>query len=67
MLVRVILLFLVFMVVMAMIQKALRPGRRLRDRPRPEALDRLRCPTCKRITLTETPAPCGRNDCRYRT
>ena len=68
MLLRVVILFLLFMAVMVMIQKAIRPGRRLGgSRDQTATLDRLRCPTCKRVNLTSTPAPCARPDCRYRT
>ena len=61
MILRVVILFLIFIAVMAMIQKALRPRR-----PKRPALDRLRCPTCKRVHFSDTPNACGRQDCRYR-
>ena len=63
MILRVVILFLLFIVIMAMIQKALRPNRKGK---RPKALDRLRCPTCKRVNFSDSPAPCERPDCRYR-
>ncbi len=66
MLLRIVVLFLLFMVVMAMIQKALRPGGRLGGGGRMKTIDRLRCPTCKRVNLNANPAPCERPDCRYR-
>jgi len=65
MLLRATILFLLFIIVMAMIQKALRPGGR-NKLSRPQGLDRLRCPTCKRVNFSNTPAPCERPDCRYR-
>ncbi len=65
MLLKVVALFLVFMIVMASIQKLLRgkslPGARKRG-----ALDRLRCPKCRRIQIAENPGPCERPDCEYR-
>lgn len=64
---RIVLLFLIFIAAMAMIQKAIRPGRRLGGRPPMNTLDRLRCPTCKRVNLAAEPEPCSRPDCRYRT
>ena len=60
MLLRIIILFLIAMAVMGMIQKALRP------KDRRSALDRLRCPECKRVTLGSSPAPCARADCGNR-
>ena len=66
MLVRIVLLFLIFIVAMAMVQKALRPGGKLGDGRPKTTIDRLRCPTCKRINLNATPTPCTRPDCRYR-
>lgn len=65
MILRAIILFLLFIAVMAMIQKALRPGGR-NTLSGPKALDRLRCPTCKRVNFSDKPAPCERPDCRYR-
>lgn len=62
---RIVILFLIFMAVMAMIQKAIRPGRRLGGGTPLSTLDRLRCPTCKRVNLSD-PDPCNRSDCRYR-
>ncbi|WP_417601149.1 hypothetical protein [Pararhodobacter oceanensis] len=50
------------MLVMAMLQKAFRP----KGKAKPKALDRLRCPTCKRVNFSNTPARCDRADCRYR-
>jgi hypothetical protein len=61
MIIKVVLLFLLFIAVMGMIQKALRGGK-----PRLSTMDRMRCPTCKRINGSQTPAPCTRPDCRYR-
>lgn len=66
MLIRVVILFLIFILVMGMVQKMFRPNARLTKRNTP-TLDRLRCPTCKRVNLTNTPAPCARPDCRYRS
>ncbi len=66
MLIRIVLLFLIFMVAVGMIHKALRPNARLTSRRNP-TLDRLRCPTCKRVNLNNNPAPCERPDCGYRT
>ena len=60
MLIRAVLLFLLFMVVLGMVQKALRPKGRLSQR---SALDRLRCPVCKRVHLGGAQGPCGRDDC----
>lgn len=65
MLLKVIVLFLLFMIVMAMVQKALRPGGR-NTLSGPKGLDGLRCPSCKRVNFSNTPAPCSRPDCRYR-
>lgn len=61
MLIRVIVLFLLFMLVMGMIQKAFLPKRQRRSQ-----IDRLRCPSCKRIHFSNNPGPCGRDDCGYR-
>ncbi|WP_461470711.1 hypothetical protein [Pararhodobacter sp.] len=61
MLIKTVVLFLLFIAVMGMIQKVLRPGR-----PKLSAMDRMRCPTCKRVNGSRTPAPCARQDCRYR-
>lgn len=61
MLIRIVILFLIFMLVMAMVQRAL-SGRGARK----PTIDRLRCPTCKRVNLSNTPAPCARQDCGYR-
>jgi len=65
MLLKIVSLFLVFMVVMASVQKLIRgkslPGARKRG-----TLDRLRCATCKRILIAEKPGPCERADCEYR-
>ena len=66
MIIRIVILFLIFMLVMGMIQKALRPGRRLGSGRQPKALDRLRCPTCKRINLGQNNARCERQDCGNR-
>lgn len=62
MLLKVVALFLVFMVVMASVQKLLRLGKP----PRRKAIDRLRCPTCKRIQISANPGPCTRTDCEYK-
>lgn len=61
MILRVVLLFLLFIAIMGMIQKWLNPRR-----GRLTTLDRLRCPTCKRVNISNNPAPCQRPDCRYR-
>ena len=73
MLLKVVALFLVFMIVMASLQKFLRrhgltkdlsdklPGARKR-----KALDRLRCAKCRRILIAEKPGACERPDCEYR-
>ncbi len=61
MLIRVVVLFLLFMLILGMVQKWLRP-----DRPQRPTLDKLRCPTCKRVNLSNNPAPCNRADCGYR-
>ncbi|MCB1396972.1 MAG: hypothetical protein H6898_14730 [Rhodobacter sp.] len=61
MILRVVLLFLLFIAIMGMIQKWLNPRR-----GRLTTLDRLRCPTCKRVNISNNPAPCERQDCRYR-
>lgn len=62
MLLKVVALFLVFILVMASVQKLLRGGRA----PKRPMIDRLRCPACKRIQFAEKPAPCARPDCEYR-
>ncbi|KPQ06716.1 MAG: Cytochrome C biogenesis protein [Rhodobacteraceae bacterium HLUCCA12] len=62
MLLKIVALFLVFMVVMASLQKFLRLGKP----PRHKAIDRLRCPKCKRIRVSQSAAPCERKDCEYR-
>lgn len=67
MLLKIVALFLVFMLVMASVQKWLRGGRgRLPGRDRKSALDRLRCATCRRILISDKPGPCERPDCGYR-
>lgn len=62
MLLKIVSIFLIFMIVMGAIQKVLR-GRGERQR---KAIDRLRCPACKRIQIAANPAPCERPDCEYR-
>lgn len=62
MLLKVVALFLVFMIVMASVQKFLRRGKP----PKARAMDRLRCPTCKRIQIAVNPGPCKRADCEYK-
>jgi len=62
MLLKIVALFLVFMVVMASVQKLLGRGQPSKHR----ALDRLRCPTCKRIQIAANPGPCNRADCEYK-
>ena len=66
MLIRVVVLFLLFIAVVAMVQKALRPNRPLGGPGPRAALDRMRCPDCKRINLSQNPAPCARPECGYR-
>jgi len=66
MLIRVVLLFLIFIAVVAMVQKALRPNNRLGGSGPRAVLDRMRCPKCKRINMSQTPAPCARPECGYR-
>jgi hypothetical protein len=61
MILKAVILFLLFIAVMAMIQKALMPNRK-----RLKTMDRLRCPTCRRVNFSNNPAPCERPDCRYR-
>jgi hypothetical protein len=53
MLLKVVALFLVFMVVMASLQKLLGRNRG------PKGIDRLRCPRCKRIKVSRGPCSCG--------
>lgn len=62
MLLKVVALFLVFMVVMASVQKLLGLGKP----PGRKAIDRLRCARCKRIRISQNPAPCERADCEYK-
>lgn len=62
MLLKVVALFLVFMVVMASLQKLLRLGKP----PKQKAIDRLRCPKCRRIQISANPGPCSRADCGYK-
>lgn len=66
MLLKIVALFLVFMLVMASVQKLLRRGGRLDGPPGRKAIDKLRCPTCRRIRVSENAAPCDRPDCEYR-
>ncbi len=69
MLLKVVSLFLVFMLVMASLQKLLRGtrwGNRLGGPGRRNALDRLRCPTCKRVNMGGRPTACDRADCAWR-
>ena len=61
MILRAVILFLLFIAVMAMIQKALLPAHKRRN-----ALDRMRCRTCKRVNLSGSPSPCERPDCGNR-
>jgi len=61
-LLKVVALFLVFMLVMASVQKLLRGGKG-RDR---KAIDRLRCPKCSRIRITAGNTACERQDCEYK-
>jgi hypothetical protein len=62
MLLKIVSIFLIFMIVMGAVQKLLR-GRREGQR---KAIDQLRCPQCKRIQISSAPAPCDRTDCEYR-
>ncbi|MCC6002669.1 MAG: hypothetical protein JJU19_17695 [Pararhodobacter sp.] len=62
MLLKVVSIFLIFMLVMASVQKLFGLGRP----PGRTALDRLRCPNCKRVNMGGKPAPCDRPDCTYR-
>lgn len=62
MLLRIVALFLIFMLVMGAVHKLLRG----RAEPRRRAIDRLRCPLCKRIQLVHSAGPCGRIDCGSR-
>jgi len=62
MLLKIVTLFLIFMIVMGAVQKLLR-GRSERQR---KAIDRLRCPVCRRIEIAANPSPCTRADCEYR-
>lgn len=61
MLLRVVIIFLLFIAIMGMIQKALRP-----NRPKRNALDRLRCPTCKKVNFSNKSTRCERSDCGNR-
>lgn len=61
MILRAVILFLLFIVIMAMLQKAL-TGRRSRL----TSMDRLRCPDCRRVNLSTKPTRCARKDCRYK-
>ena len=61
MILRAVLLFLLFIALMAMVQKLIAPNRK-----RLSTIDRLRCPTCRRVNFSNNPAPCERQDCRYR-
>lgn len=65
MLIRIVILFLLFILVMGMVQKFFRPLSGSRGARR-STIDTLRCPTCKRINLTSSPAPCARETCGYR-
>jgi cytochrome c-type biogenesis protein CcmH/NrfF len=62
MLLKIVALFLVFMIVMGAVQKLLRGG----SEPQRKAIDRLRCPVCRRIQISQSSAPCDRSDCEYR-
>jgi hypothetical protein len=66
MLLKVVALFLIFMIVMASVQKFLRGGKTLPGGRKRTALDRLRCAKCRRILIAEKPGPCDRADCEYR-
>jgi hypothetical protein len=66
MLLKIVALFLVGMIVLGALRtwgaKLGLPGAGRRQ----SALDRLRCPTCRRIQISDQPGPCGRPDCEYR-
>jgi len=62
MLLKIVSIFLIFMIVMGAVQKLLR-GRSERQR---KVIDQLRCPVCKRIQIAQSPRPCDRKDCEYR-
>lgn len=66
MLLKIVALFLIFMLVMAMLQKWLGGARRLPGAGRRSAIDALRCPVCRQIRIADRPGPCGRLDCEYR-
>jgi hypothetical protein len=61
MLLKIVSIFLIFMIVMGAVQKLLR-GRSEGSARRSTS---LRCPQCKRIQI-RAPAPCDRTDCEYR-
>lgn len=61
MLLKIVAIFLIFIVVMGAVQKLLL-GRKTQG----SAMDRLRCPRCKRIQIASTAGPCGRPDCTPR-
>lgn len=66
MLIQAVALFLLAMMIMGAL-RSLRGRLRLPGRGKPRtAMDRLRCPACKRIRIADQPGPCGRPDCEYR-
>jgi hypothetical protein len=66
MLLKVVALFLIFMLVMASVQKVFRGTRLPGAGGKRSALDKLRCARCRRIQISNAPGPCERPDCEYR-
>jgi hypothetical protein len=66
MLLKAVALFLIFMLVMASVQKVFRGPRLPGKRGKRTALDKLRCAKCRRILISNSPGPCERPDCEYR-
>lgn len=66
MLLKLIAFFLLAMLVLGAVQKLIRGARLRGPTDQRSALDRLRCRTCRRITISDQPGPCGRPDCEYR-
>jgi len=57
MLSKIVILFLVFMAVLAMFGRLRFPGQ--------DRLASKRCPRCKRFRIGKGPYKCGRDDCKW--
>lgn len=65
MLLKIVAFFLLGMMVLGVL-RSFATRLRLPGASKRSALDKLRCPTCRRILISDQPGPCERPDCEYR-